>query len=237
MNLPKYARYKTVEASFNKRYGNRWSASIGGALHLDAPTSRTASRRTRTSRAPRIARRGTSRRAAPTTRRTASASHRCCDISRASNYARTNTHFVPGRPHRVRRTAPSTMRADDANREDNIWVFDVRGEKTLTFTDRIRTRLFLDVVQHHQQPRVGDHQPRDRHGISETVRDPRPHHGEDRFQIPLVILLVPAVPAFHCSRVEFSALELRILGTLGARGCRARAGSPRDLEISASLMS
>ena len=33
----------------------------------------------------------------------------------------------------------------DANREDNIWVFDVRAEKTVTFTDRIRTRLFLDL--------------------------------------------------------------------------------------------
>jgi hypothetical protein len=33
----------------------------------------------------------------------------------------------------------------NANREDNIWVFDVRGEKTVNFTSRVRTRLFLDV--------------------------------------------------------------------------------------------
>jgi hypothetical protein len=37
------------------------------------------------------------------------------------------------------------MEPMSANREDNIWVFDIRGEKTVTFTDRIRTRLFLDV--------------------------------------------------------------------------------------------
>ena len=30
MNLPRFARYKTAEVSFNKRYGNNWSASIGG---------------------------------------------------------------------------------------------------------------------------------------------------------------------------------------------------------------
>ncbi|HEX6215203.1 MAG TPA: hypothetical protein VFZ38_10310, partial [Vicinamibacterales bacterium] len=33
----------------------------------------------------------------------------------------------------------------DANREDHIWVFDVRAEKTVNFTDRIRTRLFVDL--------------------------------------------------------------------------------------------
>ena len=30
MNLPQYARYKTFEASMNKRHGNKWSASLGG---------------------------------------------------------------------------------------------------------------------------------------------------------------------------------------------------------------
>ena len=30
MNLPQYPRYKTFEMSMNKRYGNKWSASIGG---------------------------------------------------------------------------------------------------------------------------------------------------------------------------------------------------------------
>ena len=31
MNVDQFSRYKTIEASVNKRYGNRWSGSIGGA--------------------------------------------------------------------------------------------------------------------------------------------------------------------------------------------------------------
>jgi hypothetical protein len=33
----------------------------------------------------------------------------------------------------------------NANREDNIWVFDVRADKTISFTDRLRTRVFFDL--------------------------------------------------------------------------------------------
>ena len=33
----------------------------------------------------------------------------------------------------------------NANREDNIWVFDTRAEKTLSINDRMRLRMFLDV--------------------------------------------------------------------------------------------
>jgi hypothetical protein len=33
----------------------------------------------------------------------------------------------------------------NANREENISVFDVRAERSVTFTDRLRTRLFLDM--------------------------------------------------------------------------------------------
>ena len=33
----------------------------------------------------------------------------------------------------------------NANREDNIWVFDARAEKTINLIGRLRTRLFLDV--------------------------------------------------------------------------------------------
>jgi len=40
----------------------------------------------------------------------------------------------------------STVYADaaDANRQDNIWVFDVRAEKTVPLGSRMRARLFLD---------------------------------------------------------------------------------------------
>ncbi len=40
----------------------------------------------------------------------------------------------------------STIYADDPsdNRQDNIWVFDTRFEKTIEIAQRARTRLFLD---------------------------------------------------------------------------------------------
>ena len=33
----------------------------------------------------------------------------------------------------------------NANREDDIWVFDVRAEKSVSFADRARARLFFDL--------------------------------------------------------------------------------------------
>ena len=33
-NVPQFSRYKTVEASMNKRYGNKWSASLGGSYTM-----------------------------------------------------------------------------------------------------------------------------------------------------------------------------------------------------------
>ena len=35
--------------------------------------------------------------------------------------------------------------AANANREENIWLLDVRAEKTVNFTDRMRAHLFLDL--------------------------------------------------------------------------------------------
>ena len=44
-------------------------------------------------------------------------------------------------------TATGTAYAEpsNANREDNIWVFDVRAEKQLSFTSRIRLRVMFDA--------------------------------------------------------------------------------------------
>jgi hypothetical protein len=60
-----------------------------------------------------------------------------------ANFARTNSISYPAGV-----TGSGTtvyMEPMNANREDNIWVFDVRAEKTVNFNDRIRTRLFLDL--------------------------------------------------------------------------------------------
>ncbi len=83
MNLPQFSRYKTFETSMNKRYGNRWSASLGGAYtwmndfpngYPQNPNQPGAEDRTGVElQGQRLLRRG----------RAAFASRRCCAISRA----------------------------------------------------------------------------------------------------------------------------------------------------------
>jgi hypothetical protein len=142
MNLPRYGRYKTAEVSLNKRYGNRWSASLGGAYTwmTDFPNNYPQN----------PAQPGAEDRTVWNFK--ASGSYdgpwgvRLSPVLRhqsGANYARTNTLSFPSGI-----TGSGTtiyMEPMNANREDNIWVFDIRGEKTVNFTDRIRTRLFLDV--------------------------------------------------------------------------------------------
>jgi hypothetical protein len=142
MNLPEYGRYKTFEASMSKRYGNRWSASIGGAYtwmtdfpndYPQNPNQPGAQDRT-------------------VWNFKASGSYdgpfgiRISPVLRhqsGANYARTNTISFPAG---ITGTG-TTVYMDEMNdnREDNIWVFDTRFEKTVNFTDRLRTRLFLDL--------------------------------------------------------------------------------------------
>ena len=142
MNLPQYARYKTIETSISKRYGGGWSASIGGAYtwltdfpegYPQNPNQPGVQDRT-------------------VWNFKASGSYdapfgiRISPVLRHQsgvNYARTNTISFP-----TGVTGTGTlvyMEPADANREDNIWVFDTRFEKTVSFTDRLRTRLFLDL--------------------------------------------------------------------------------------------
>ena len=142
MNVPQYGRYKTAEVSMNKRYGGRWSASLGGAYtwmtdfpngYPQNPNQPGAEDRT-------------------VWNFKASGSYdapygiRISPVLRhqsGANYARTNTLAFP-----TGITGSGTtiyMEPMNTNREDNIWVFDIRGEKTVNFTDRIRTRLFVDL--------------------------------------------------------------------------------------------
>ena len=142
MNLPKYGRYKTFEAALNKRYGNRWSASLGGAYTWmkDFPNNFPQN----------PAQPGAEDRSVWNFK--ASGSYdgpfgvRISPVLRHQsgvNYARQSTLSFPSGI-----TGSGTtiyMEPANANREDNIWVFDVRGEKTVNFNDRVRARLFLDV--------------------------------------------------------------------------------------------
>ena len=142
MNLPQYSRYKTVETSINKRYGNRWSASLGGAYtwlndfpngYPQNPNQPGAEDRS-------------------TWNFKASGSYDAAWGIRISpvlrhqsgvNYARTGTLTFPAGV-----TATGTaiyLEPSNSNREDNITVVDVRAEKTVNITGRARARLFLDV--------------------------------------------------------------------------------------------
>jgi hypothetical protein len=66
-----------------------------------------------------------------------------------ANFARTATISAPtslGLIATSTGTAGTTAYVEpmNANREDNIWVFDVRAEKNFSFTDRIRLRAYVD---------------------------------------------------------------------------------------------
>jgi hypothetical protein len=140
-NAGEYSRYKTVEVALNRRYSNRWSASIGGAYTMlsDFPNNVP-----NNPNEPGIQDRST-------WNLKASGSYDAAYGIRLSPVLRHQSGDPYARTVAIR--APSGLIASgthyvdsmDANREDNIWVFDVRAEKTVSFGDRSRARLFLDI--------------------------------------------------------------------------------------------
>jgi hypothetical protein len=143
MNLPRYSRYKTFEVSMNKRYGNRWSGSAGyGYTMLDDfpngypqnPNQPGAEERTVWN-------------FKMTASYDAKGGVRISPVLRHQsgvNFARTIAVTAPAS---CACTATSTNYAEaaNANREDNIWVFDIRAEKSFSFTDRLRLRAYFDL--------------------------------------------------------------------------------------------
>ena len=146
MNLTDaYARFKTVETSVTRRYGNRWSGQIGFGYTwtTDFPEGYPQN----PNQAGVYDRTGWGLKA--TGSYDAAWGIRLTPVLRHQsgvNFARQIS--VPGSaatPFGL--TLPATTYyAEDASarREDNIWVFDVRAEKTISFTDRIRARAFVD---------------------------------------------------------------------------------------------
>ncbi len=143
MNAGEFARAKTAELSLSKHYSHRWSASVGGSYTWisdfpnDFPNSPNEP--------------GVQDRSIWSLKATgsydAAYGFRISPVLRhqsGGNYARTLSIVVPTGSGLI---ASGTAYADayDANRDDNIWVFDVRTEKTVTFTSRARVRLFLDL--------------------------------------------------------------------------------------------
>jgi hypothetical protein len=144
MNTDEFSRYKTFEMSVSKRYSNRWSASIGGAHTwlTDFPEDVQ-----RSPNNPGVQDR-TQWNFKVTGSYDAAYGIRISPVLRHQsgvNYARTVT--IPSSPGLITSAGSTTAYVEpaNANREDNIWVFDVRAEKTVNFTERIRTRLFFDL--------------------------------------------------------------------------------------------
>jgi hypothetical protein len=142
-NVPQFSRYKTFETSMNKRYGNKWSASIGGSYTMlhdffnGYPQN---------PQQPGVGDRAT-------WNLKASGSYdapwgiRLTPVMRhqsGANYARTLTISVPaGSAFSASGTAYAD--ATDANREDNITVFDIRAEKQFALGSRVRIRAYVDA--------------------------------------------------------------------------------------------
>jgi hypothetical protein len=149
-NLPRQSRYDTFEVSMNRRYSNKWSASIGGAYTWldDFPATAGANSYPRHPNLPGQLKRSTWNLKA-TGSYDAAWGIRISPVLRhqsGGNYARQIS--VPASAgNAFGLTIPGlTIYADaaDANRQDNIWVFDVRLEKTVQIVERMRARLFLD---------------------------------------------------------------------------------------------
>ena len=143
-NVPQFSRYKTAEVSLNRRYSNRWSASIGGGytwsndFPLGFPNDPN----------------GPSNEKFTGWSLKGTGSYDAVWGIRLSPVLRHQSGPNFARQIQVPATAASafgliysgTILAEpfNSNRQDNIWVFDVRAEKTVNFGSRSRARLFVD---------------------------------------------------------------------------------------------
>ncbi len=146
-NLPEFGRYKTIELETNKRYGNRWSASLGGSytwLHDFAngypqtPNQPFDEDRT-------------------TWNLKASGSYDAPHDIRISpifrhqsgvNFARTGSISCQAPCSGLTVAGSSTtiyLEPSNSNREDNIYVVDVRIEKTQKLVGSLKIRGMFDL--------------------------------------------------------------------------------------------
>ena len=153
MNTGEEGRYNTVEASMTKRYGGRWSASVGGSYSIRdnypfTPVSATAPAYPNTPNSP------------------GRYDRTFWDFKVAGTYdAAWGIRLSPvlrhqsGAPYAREISVPAAVAAaagaifsgviyadePQDNRQDNIWVFDVRAEKTFGLAGRMRLRTFFDL--------------------------------------------------------------------------------------------
>jgi hypothetical protein len=145
-NTDQSGRYKTYEVSMNRRYANKWSASVGGGF---TQMSNYPENFPNNPSAPGLEDRTTWNLKA-TASYDAPYGIRISPVMRHQsgvNFARTiSVPATAGNAFGL--TFPATTiyaESADSNREDNIWVFDVRAEKQLSFGSRVRLRLMFDA--------------------------------------------------------------------------------------------
>jgi hypothetical protein len=143
-NVDQYSHYKTIEASLNRRYSNRWSASMGGNYTMlrDFPNNFP-----QNPNQPGIEDRSTWSFKA-TASYDAPYGIRISPVLRHQsglNFARTLS--IPASPAAGISVSGALAYAEaaNANREDNITVFDIRAEKSFNVTTRLRLRAYLDL--------------------------------------------------------------------------------------------
>jgi hypothetical protein len=165
-NLPEFGRYKTLEASMQKRYGNRWSANVGGSFTWmkNFPDNFPQT----PNKYPGIGE-GEDR---TTWQFKMSGSYDAPHDIRISpilrhqsglNFAREGTITAPaGSGLVVAGGGPNPTRIHlepaNANREDNIWVIDTRIEKTFRFAHNLAVRGFVDffnITNSHASETIG----------------------------------------------------------------------------------
>jgi hypothetical protein len=153
MNVDRFSRYKTIEASMNKRYGSRWSASLGGShtwtrdfpergstLQPQAPQEPGVEDRTIWSfKATASYDAPFGIRISPVLRHQSGVNFARRLAVPASAAAAVGATFGSVNAFGIYADAASN------NREDNIWVFDTRFEKTLDLTTNVKLRGFLDL--------------------------------------------------------------------------------------------
>ena len=143
-NVPQYSRYKTIEASLNKRYGNKWSGSMGGnyTMMKDFPNNYP-----QNPNQPGVEDRSTWSFKA-TASYDAKWGIRLSPVLRHQsgvNFGRNLS--IPAAPAAGISVSGALAYAEpaNANREDNITVLDVRAEKNIQVTHRLKLRTYLDL--------------------------------------------------------------------------------------------
>jgi hypothetical protein len=146
-NLPEFGRYKTIESSINKRYGNRWSVNVGGGYTWthDFPNNypQTPNQPFDEDRTGWGVKASGSYDAPHEVRITPVFRHQS-----GVNFARTASIGCAAPCSGLTVAGSSTtifVEPSNSNREDNIYVMDFRVEKSIKLAGSVRLRGMFDL--------------------------------------------------------------------------------------------